>query len=205
MKFAFTKLWEAIKDGYFNIGQLILLNLYWFVTSLTIILIPPAITALYATVRSLAAGDPNYSHKLFFRNIKRYFLKGWKWFLPNLLIPLFLANILFFAVESDLITLIVKAGNLSVLILWLWMQTFLLPFIMEQEEERWRLAIRNALVVFVKRPAVYIVTTLFVWLFSILSLVLMMPWVVISISLIAFITISVLRETLTEMKSVEEG
>ncbi len=205
MKFALSKLWEAIKEAYFNIAQLMVLNLYWFVTSLTIILIPPAIASLYASVRALAAGDPDYSHKLFFKGIKQYFLKGWKWFLPNLLIPLLLANILFFVVESEIITLIVKLGNLAIIILWLWMQTFLLPFIMEQEEESWRLAIRNSLVVFVKRPAVYIVTTLFVWLFFILSLVLMMPWVVISISFIAFITISILRDTLTEMKSVEEG
>ncbi len=205
MKIAFVKLWEAIKAGYFELGSLVVLNLYWLVFSLTIVLLPAATSALYYAIREMLAGEVDYSHKLFFKGLKIYLLKGWRWFLPNLLlISLFITNILLFWVENNTITVLVKAGNLALLLLWLWFQTFLLPLMMEQEDQNVRLALRNALVVFLKKPGIYGVTSLFVALFMIISLILMMPWIVITFSFSAFIQVYMLRVALAEMKDPEK-
>lgn len=205
MTFAFSKLWEAIKRGYFELGSLVVLNLYWLIFSLTIVLLPAATSAVYYAVRELQAGEVDYSHKLFFKGLKIYLIKGWRWFLPNLiLIPLFLINLLFFWVENNSITVLVKAGNLALLLLWLWFQTFLLPVMMEQEEQNVRLALRNVLVVFLKKPGMYGVTSIFIWVFMIVSLILMMPWIVITISFSAFIQVFMLRAALREMKEPDK-
>lgn len=204
MKSAYGKLWDAIKAGYFELGSLVILNLYWLVFSLTLVLLPAATSALYYAVREMIAGEVDYSHKLFFKGLKIYLLKGWRWFLPNLLlISLFLTNILLFWVENDTITVLVKAGNLAFLLLWLWFQTFLLPLMMEQQEQNVRLALRNALVVFLKKPGIYGVTSFFTAIFMVISFILMMPWIVITISFIAFIQVSMLRTALAEMKEQE--
>ncbi len=201
MKSAFIKLWEAIRGGYFEMGSLVVLNIYWLLFSLTIILLPAATLALYFAVREMQAAERDYSHKLFFKGLKMYVVKGWRWFLPNmLLISLFITNILLFWVENNTITILVKAGNLAMLLLWLWFQTFLLPLMMEQEQQTMRLALSNALAVFFKQPGLYGITTLFVWLLLIISLILMMPWVVITISFSAYVQTAVLRATLAEVK-----
>jgi hypothetical protein len=204
MNSAFGKLWESIKRAYFELGSLVILNLLWLVFSVTLLLLPAATSALYYAVREMQAGEVDYSHKLFFKGLKLYLIKSWRWFLPNLiLIPLFLINLFYFVVENNTLTVLVKASNLALLLLWLWLQIFLLPLLMEQEVQSVRLALRNALVIFLKKPGIYGVTVLFVSVFMIISLILMMPWIVITFSFSAFIQIAMLRFALAEMKDAE--
>lgn len=202
MPTAFKTLWEAIKEAYHEITRLVVLNLLWVLCSATIVLLPAATAALYDTIREMLAADIDFSYRLFFSALKKYIFRGWLWFIPNLvLVPIFLLNILIFAVENATLTMIVKIGNLILLLIWTWFQTFLYPLLMEQEQQTIRLALRNALVVLIKFPAAYLVTTLFVWIFMIISIVLMMPWVVVSVSFTAFITVFILRELLAVMKA----
>ena len=205
MRLGIMKLWEAIKGGYFDIGKLIVLNLMWFLCSLTIILLPAATVALYYTTREMIVGDEPYSLSIFFRAIKMYILRAWLWMLPGFILTiLFLANILFFAVENVNITLIVKTGNTVMLFVWLWFQTFYLALLMEQKEAKLQLALRNGLVIFIKKPCYHVVATLSTWLFMIASILLMMPWVIISISFLAYVQTYMLREVLAEMRGEAE-
>ena len=73
-----------------------------------------------------------------------------------------------------------------------------------QEKPSFRLAIRNSLVIFVQYPWHFILLTLFLWLFAVLSLILMMPWVLFSVSFGYFVTIHFLRQLLDPLPAIEQ-
>jgi len=169
-------LWESLKDAVRELGRLVLLNLMWLVCSLAIITLPAATTALAYAIRKLIYDPSEYELKVFFQGFKSVFWYSWRWFLPNLVLTLlFVFNILFFRIEDKTITVLIVAGNIVLLFTWWFLQTFTLPFMVAQEKPSFRLAIRNSVVILIKYPWHFLLVTLFLWLFAILSLLLMMP------------------------------
>jgi Protein of unknown function, DUF624. len=91
MKYASQALWWGIKEGFYQLGRLIVLNVTWVLFSLPVITLPAATLALAHSIRIMVVDETNYSWKIFLEGFKRYFLSSWRWFLPAILLPVFLS------------------------------------------------------------------------------------------------------------------
>ena len=188
MKYAFQALWWGIKEGFYQLGRLILLNVTWVLFSLPIITLPAATLAMANAIRMMVVDETNYSWKIFLEGFKRYLFSGWRWFFPAFLLPIiFIYNILFFAVESYAFSVIVQAGNIVLLVIWLILQTFTLPFLVEQDHPVMRAALMKGVRLLYQKPGLYWFTTVFLWVFIISSIVLITPIFIISSSMGLFI------------------
>lgn len=205
MKFASQTLWWGIKEGFYQLIRLILLNALWIIFCLPIVTIPAATLSLANTIRVMVINETNFSWKLFFDGIKRYFFSGWRWFLPNLLLPLiFIYNILFFAVESYALSIFIQAANIVMLVVWFFIQTFALPYLVEEEKPVMRTAILKSVRLLYLKPGLYWLVSFFLFVFFILSFLLIFPIFLFSVSLSLFITIYCLQVVLGRRGMIPE-
>lgn len=189
MKYASQALWWGIKEGFYQLGRLIVLNITWVLFSLPIITLPAATLALAHSIRIMVLDETNYSRKIFLEGFKRYLFSSWRWFLPAILLPvIFIYNMLFFAVESYALSVGVQAANIVMLVIWLILQTFTLPLLVEQDQPVTRVALLNGIRLLYQKPGMYWFTTIFLWVFLILSVVLITPLFIITISMGLFIS-----------------
>ncbi|MDX9850861.1 MAG: YesL family protein [Anaerolineaceae bacterium] len=188
MKYAFQALWWGIKEGFYQMGRLFLLNITWVLFSLPIITLPAATLAMANAIRMMVVDETNYSWRIFLDGFRRYLFSAWRWFVPAVLLPvIFIYNILFFAVESYALSVIVQAGNIVMLVIWLILQTFTLPFLVEQDQPIMRVALMDGIRLLYQKPGLYGYTTLFLWVFLISSTALITPIFIISISMGLFV------------------
>lgn len=188
MKYAFQALWWGIKEGFYQLGRLIILNITWVIFSLPVVTLPAATLALANSIRIMVVDETNYSWKNFLESFKRYLFSSWRWFLPAILLPvIFIYNILFFAVESYMLSVIIQAANIVMLVIWLILQTFTLPFLVEQDQPVMRVALLNGIRLLYQKPGLYWYTTIFLWVFLTFSIVLITPIFIISIAMGLFI------------------
>jgi uncharacterized membrane protein YesL len=188
MKYASQALWWGIKEGFFQLGRLILLNLTWLLFSLPVITIPASTVALAYTIRVMVIDETNYSWGIFLEAFKRYFFSSWRWFLPSVLLPMiFIYNILFFAVESYTLSVFIQAANVVMLVIWLFLQTFTLPFVVEQDQPVMRIVLLNGIKLLYQKPGLYILTTIFLMVFFILSTIMILPILLVSVSMGLFV------------------
>jgi uncharacterized membrane protein YesL len=188
MKYASQALWWGIKEGFYQLGRLIVLNVTWVLFSLPVITLPAATLALAHSIRIMVVDETNYSWKIFLEGFKRYFLSSWRWFLPAILLPvIFIYNLLFFAVENYALSVGIQAANIVMLMIWFVLQTFTLPFLVEQEQPVMRVALLNGIRLLYQKPGMYWFTSIFLWVFLTFSIVLITPIFIISIAFGLFI------------------
>lgn len=205
MKFAVQTIWWGFKESSFQFGRLIVLNLTWIVFCLPLITIPAATLAMTAAIKMMVVDENEYSLNVFFTAFKRYFFSSWRWFLPAVLIPaVFIYNILFFAVESYTLSMIVQAGNLVLLLIWCFLQMFTLPFLVENEQPVMRTALMDGVRMLYTKPGLYWFATLALSVFMILSLVLITPVFVFSVSMSGFVAMYCLQVYLGRRGQVAE-
>jgi uncharacterized membrane protein YesL len=150
---------------------------------LPVITLPAATLALVHSIRIMVVDETNYSWKIFLEGFKRYLFSSWRWFIPAILIPvIFIYNILFFAVESYTLSVIVQAANIVMLFIWLILQTFVLPFLVELDQPVMRVALLNSIRLLYQKPGLYWFTTIFLWVFLTFSVVLITPIFIVSIA-----------------------
>jgi len=189
MKYASQALWWGIKEGFYQLGRLVILNVTWVLFSLPIITLPAATLALTHSIRIMVIDETNYSWKIFLEAFKRYFISSWRWFLPAILLPvIFIYNILFFAIESYTLSVSVQAANIVMLVIWLILQTFTLPLLVEQDQPVMRVALLNGIRMIYQKPGLYWFTTIFLWVFLISSIVLITPIFIFSLAMALFIS-----------------
>lgn len=181
MKYASQALWWGIKEGFYQLGRLIVLNVTWVLFSLPVITLPAATLALAHSIRIMVVDETNYSWKIFLEGFKRYFLSSWRWFLPAILLPvIFIYNLLFFAVENYALSVGIQAANIVMLMIWFVLQTFTLPFLVEQEQPVMRVALLNGIRLLYQKPGMYWFTSIFLWVFLTFSIVLITPIFIVS-------------------------
>ncbi len=189
MKYASQALWWGIKESFYQLGRLVILNVTWVLFSLPVITLPAATLALAHSIRIMVIDETNYSWKIFLEGFKRYLFSSWRWFLPAILLPvIFIYNILFFAVESYTLSVIIQAANIVMLVIWLILQTFTLPFLVEHDQPVMRVALLNSVRLLYLKPGLYWFTTIFIGVFLISSIVLITPIFIISIAMGLFIS-----------------
>jgi uncharacterized membrane protein YesL len=128
------------------------INVVWALCCLSVALGPPATLAAYGVANSLARGE-DAGMRDFWQAGQEHFLLGWKWFLSNVIVALLIASSLhFYAGLGTLWSTWLWALTLSLGALWLTVQFYALPYLLEQREKRLLHAYRNALFTVLASP-----------------------------------------------------
>lgn len=145
----FAVIGRALRDYWDEAFNLMLCNLIWFFAQLLVIPGPPATAALFFVTNRVAHGGfarlPDY-----WEGFKRHFWDGWKWGALNIVVILVLGYAVLFYSVSDFpagLGFVLMSLNVALLAIWLLTQLFAFPFWLEQEDKRFKVALRNSLVI----------------------------------------------------------
>jgi len=194
---ALAVIWETLRDWWDSMVGLATFNLLWLGLSLTVILCPPATAGLYAVTNSLAHGKGQRLDD-FVAAARRYAWVSWRWALINLALGALLAvNFAFYGSLEGMAAFLIQAALVSAGGVWLVMQFYVWPFLMEQEQKRLRTALRNALFLALANP-LYTLTLLVVsGLAIVFSLVAILPLGFFTMSFLALLGNRAVVERLT--------
>ncbi len=197
MQAALAVIWETLRDWWDSMVGLATFNLLWLGLSLTVILCPPATAGLYAVTNSLAHGKGQRLDD-FVAAARRYAWVSWRWALINLALGALLAvNFAFYGSLEGMAAFLIQAALVSAGGVWLVMQFYVWPFLMEQEQKRLRTALRNALFLALANP-LYTLTLLVVsGLAIVFSLVAILPLGFFTMSFLALLGNRAVVERLT--------
>lgn len=171
----FQAILQSLRDWWDEWLNMLVIGVVWFVCLLTVLLGPPAILGLYHVTHALAHGESLGVSGLIAGG-RRYFLKGWLWALVNLVAAILLfANLLFYGQIDAVWSRLVQGLFLGLSVLWLVVQFYALPYLMEQEQQQVRLALRNGLLTVLASPGYTLVVVGVAALISLLSLLLVIP------------------------------
>lgn len=133
MDHAFRVLGRSLNDLFRAIGPLIVVNLLWLALTLPLITAPPALAGLYHFAALTVRGhDPPVSR--FFEGFRHYFWPSWALVALNLgLLALLLVNFVFYLGQPNEWVRIVAIPMFYLLLLWLGVQTYLLPLMVLPE------------------------------------------------------------------------
>ncbi len=191
---AFLTAW----DGFWIVW---LADVFFLGTCLFVVTIPLAFAGLFHTMRELAYGEP-VDWKTFFVGIKKRVWAGYRWFFFNLLVGGLLVFYMWFfsAARADWGTIIsgIPAG---VLVLWLLLNLFTLPMMMEQVKPSYLQALRNSLVFFLKWPGYTFGFTLVMVAILALSIWLRFPIAILGASLPALLACTCIMNKTEEIRS----
>jgi uncharacterized membrane protein YesL len=179
-----NQLWEA----YYRSIDLILLNLIWFVASLPVITAIPALGALfYATNRIVHDGSAGWG--TFVEGFRQHFRLSWRWGLINAAILAFLGLSVHFYGQVDIPWLSWARWIIVVVIaVWVDLQLFTFPLLLEQADRRFLTATRNSMVLYARRPRMAVGALAPVLIIVVFSVLVFPPaWIFISASLPAYL------------------
>ncbi len=197
---------EMLQDelwiGYYRAIDLILLNLIWFVASVPLITAVPALGALfYATNQMVHTGSGNW--RSFIEGFRQHFWMSWRWGLINAAVLGFLILSLWFYGHVDspwagAIRLIV----IGLLVLWIELQLFTFPLLLEQADQRFVVALRNSGVFFLRWPGAAVGVSLLIALVALPSVLIFPPaWIFISASLCTYLSNRAVIQAIQRIKS----
>jgi uncharacterized membrane protein YesL len=195
---------HSIRDWWDEWVFLAFLNFIWLLCWLTIILGPPATFGLYRFGNRLAYGE-NIGFKGFLNGGRRYFLLSWLWMLMNLVVIfIIIANIWFYTALEPFWADFLQIFFILLGVLWLVVQFYALPYIMEQEVKHLGIAYRNGLYTAMAAPGYTFVIFGLAALIAVLCIVLIVPLFVGVPSLIVVLGNRAIRERITTFK-VRDG
>jgi uncharacterized membrane protein YesL len=189
---------DALSQWWYSWLILMLLNTLLVLCWITVILGPPASFGFYYAIHSLIESHST-NWREFFEGAKRYFFKAWLWALLNLAV-FFLVRISLEYYSKIAETSIFFNLSLVIALLWLCLQFYTIPYMLEQEQKNVLLAFRNSLLTMLASPLFTLV--LLIFLFFILWLSMSFPILLIigSPALIAVLGVKALKERLSHFK-----
>jgi uncharacterized membrane protein YesL len=178
---------QSLADWWNSMVGLAVMNAVWLGLSLTVVLFPPATVAMYAVTNGIARGRGQHLTD-FVQAMRRYAGISLRWTLANLLVGVILyVNLSFYGAVRGALASFVLVGLACLAVLWLAMQFYTGPFLMEQEDKRLRVALRNAAFLALATP-VYTLTMLAAAALAIvLSVVAILPLAVFTLSFLALL------------------
>jgi len=189
----FRVLWDAIRAFWEELLFLALMNLVTVLLMLPVVTFPPALAAL-CCVANLVAREKAIHWSDYFDGFRRYFLKSWALALLNILVLVIMAtNIWFYTPDvapfklSPQASLALDALFATLGLLWILMQLYAFPLVLEQTDERLRTALRNALALIVINPGFSILLLIFLVLIAALSIAVPPLWVLLTFAFFAVV------------------
>ncbi|HEY9076830.1 MAG TPA: hypothetical protein VIO61_09860 [Anaerolineaceae bacterium] len=186
MKSAFVTIWKSLVFVYDDILTVILFNILWFFVSLGILTAPPAMAGLYYATNQIAHRE-SVDWKTLFYGFKKYFWASWRWSILNLLvIGVLISNIIFYRNLNQSWGFLVQSLFLGLSVIWLSIQMFMYPLLIEQEKPDVRTALRNCLILYSKKPWLTIFSLLFIIILIVISYYFTVAFVVLTVGFIAY-------------------
>jgi len=177
-------------------SPLVKINFSWFLLSLPVVTIFPALGGLYHAILSFNQQETPGSDSAW-DGFKNFWWLSLQWGLTVLLVIAALGSALwFFNTLNQSWATYASATAGALLFLWTAINQFSLPLLFMQEEKRVGVAIRNGYVVAVRRPLIALKTLLLTIIIAALGTLLAPSWVLITMALIAHI------QTRTALKAV---
>jgi hypothetical protein len=197
MRAALDVFWETARDWYNGMVGLAVLNFVWLTLSLTVILLPPATAGLAVITHSLAHGTGAHFSD-FWPGMQRYAWLSYRWALVNAAaVVIFAVCFSFYGAAGGVLGVLLQMLFVSAGLVWLATQFYVWPFLMEQEDKRLRLALKNALFLTLANP-VYTFTLLgTAALGLVLSVITILPIAVFATSFISLLGSRAVLERLT--------
>jgi uncharacterized membrane protein YesL len=184
----YKELRDKLVDAYVGSIPLITINIIWFFTSLPIVTLIPATAALFYATNRLAHGKSADYH-IFFEGFRLYWRRSFLWGGLNVIVAvLVVSNFLFYRRFAGNLASIATAILLVISLLWLSLQVYTFPLVLEQEQPRLRLALRNSLILLIKRPIYTMAAALFMTLMAVVSTLVIQPgWIFVTASGCAYV------------------
>lgn len=178
----------GLKEIFHNMFELFLFNVMWFLFTILVITAPPATAALFYTTNELAH-NRSATWRTFFSGMKLYFWSSWKWGILNIIVAvLFFSNVVFYASIEKVWAEWARGGISALYMFWVFVQLYVFPIAFEQDEPNLRNALRNSLVLMVKRPMFYLGTAFILLVLALISSIFVrVLWGILSAGVIAFL------------------
>lgn len=183
--------WSSVKDVWEELFMLALMNLVTALLLVPIVTFPPALAGLWS-VSNIAARGKSIAWSDYFDAFKRYFGKSWALAGINIgVIATLGLNIWFYQAGnpplnlSDTASLMIRAFWTSLLVIWVFLQMYPMALLVEQEDQRIRLALRNALVLLAAHPGFSLLLGVLLLVVIAISVVIPALLALISLALVA--------------------
>lgn len=179
---------DVLVDAYYDAVPLVTTNILWFVLTLPLVTAPPAAAGLYYVTNRLAHRR-SAGWRTFFEGFRSAFWLGWRWALTNLLALVVLGGSYWFygRIEAEWAGW-VQGLLLGLAVLWGLLQIYTFPLLLEQEDRRMLMALRNSFVLFLKYPLTSLGLALLIVLLIVVSTLFLQPsWLLVTASLGAYL------------------
>ncbi|MBL7064920.1 MAG: DUF624 domain-containing protein [Anaerolineae bacterium] len=193
MKDVFRIFWEALKDFWDALFLLALMNVVTALLAILVVTFPPALAGLWSTANRVVQGKAvGWSDYL--EGFRRYFWKAWGLALLNVLVVIIvITNVRFYTSGnapfeiSSTLSLWIRAFWAAAAFLWLILQMYPLALLLEQEDQRLRVVLRNAAVLFVANPGFSLVLALLLLVVAVISVLFPVLWFFVTPALFAVV------------------
>lgn len=196
---------DILLGAYYDLISLILVNIIWFLLTLPVVTAIPALGGLYYATNRLAHQTPA-DWRTFLEGFRAHFWLSWRWGLMNVAGFGILGSSLWFysQVEAGWAGW-VHALMIGLLLWWFMIQVLTYPFLLEQTDRRLPVALRNSLVMLVRRPLFTVLTGTSIGALILLSVYLMRPaWIFLTGSLCAYLANRAVISTISKMQEQKE-
>ena len=187
MRPALAVFWESALDWYNGMIGLVTMNLIWLFMSLTVVLLPPIMAGLYVVTNSIGHGTGGRIEDLL-PGARAYALVSYRWALVNSMAGVvFVAGFRFYGDTGTPFGAIIQVLFAVGGGLWLTVQFYVWPFLIEQEDKRLRVALKNALFLILANPVYTAVLLGVVGLVLVVSVLTLLPLAVFALSFISLL------------------
>ena len=193
MKNVFRVFWEALQDFWDELFLLLLMNILTALLLFPVVTFPPALAGLW-NAGNLAAKGISISWRDYFEGFRRYFFKAWGLALLNILvIATAIFNIRFYTPGiapfdiSDTASTWIGGAFTAVALLWTMLQLYPMAVLLEQEDQRLRVALRNSAILFIGNPGFSIVLLVLLLLIAAISTFFAAPWALITLAIFSVV------------------
>jgi uncharacterized membrane protein YesL len=189
----------AAKDVWDDKANLILVNMVALVACLTVVFAPPAVFGLFYTANRLAAGESLGLTGLM-QGGRKYFLQSWLWAIINVVVFLIVSvNLSFYERMPGTWGSILQYFFFIVLIVWLLVQLYALPYLMAMEEKKLLHALRSGWFTLMASPGYSLLLIVLVIAVILFSVALIFPFLLITPCLLACWGTRAVQERLTAL------
>jgi uncharacterized membrane protein YesL len=144
--------WRSLVEAFDNTYELIIINALWLVFTVLVLTAPPAAAGLVYATNQLAH-KKSASWRTFFEGFRKYIWTSYLWGISNIfvLVTFFLGIDFYGQFEVEWL-LCIRGLFIGLLIPWVLLQVYTLPLLIEQDEQRLTLALRNSSVLYLRNP-----------------------------------------------------
>lgn len=194
MRHVLRVVWEALKDLWDELFRLMLMNVVTVLLVIPVVTFPPALAGLWSAANRVAKGRAvDWSD--YFGGFRRYFWKAWGLALLNILVAIIVfTNVRFYTPDtvpfdiSSNLSVWIRAVFVGTAFLWLLVQLYLMALLLEQEDQRLRVALRNAAVLVIAHPGFTMVLAVLLLIVAALSTAFPALWFLVTLALFAVVS-----------------